>query len=28
VDFDRVSRYQKGKIRKVKQIWIYWNKRQ
>ena len=22
-----VSRYQKGKTRKVKQIWIYWSKR-
>jgi len=24
----QVSRYQKGKIRKVKPIWIYWSKRQ
>ena len=24
----RVSRYQKGKTRKVKPIWIYWSKRQ
>ena len=23
----RVSRYQKGKTRKVKPIWIYWSKR-
>jgi len=23
----RVSRYQKGKTRKVKTIWIYWSKR-
>jgi len=23
-----VSRYQKGKTRKVKPIWIYWSKRQ
>jgi len=24
----RVSRYQKGKTRKLKPIWIYWSKRQ
>jgi len=24
----RISRYQKGKTRKVKPIWIYWSKRQ
>ena len=24
----RTSRYQKGKYRKVKQIWFYWSKRQ
>jgi len=23
----RVSRYQKGKTRKIKAIWIYWSKR-
>ena len=23
----RVNRYQKGKTRKVKQIWIYWSKK-
>jgi len=24
----RVSRYQKGRTRKVKPVWIYWSKRQ